>query len=73
MTTHTFDPSTLDLVPLIPVLGRQMHLIPALGKWRQEVVWLGRKRDIRQGDRTSPLQSEDSVEVRSLYDFIKTN
>ena len=49
------------LTPLIPVFGSHMPLIPALRRWRQEGIWLGRERSIRR-EKTGvqPIQPEDS-------------
>ena len=34
--------------PLISVFGSHMPLIPALGRWSEKGIWLGRDRNIRQ-------------------------
>ena len=47
-------------IPLIPTLGSHTTLIPAPRRWKQELIWLGRKRNIRQEEtRGHYIQSEN--------------
>lgn len=51
----------MALTPLITVFESHILLSPALEKWRQEGIWLGKERNIRWKETgAQSIQSENS-------------